>query len=86
VVDIEYIVINDRRVMVGLTLAETFEFERLDAEIPLNAKPVWPDTANSKAEERWLELYTKHQLAKLAPQRKFAGIRQAAGAAVWRPR
>ena len=78
--DIEYIVSNDRRLMLGLTSAETFEFERLDAEIPLNAKPVWPDTANSRTKERWLELYTKHQLARLAPHRKFAGMRQAAGA------
>ena len=35
----------------------------MDAQIPLNAKPVWPDTANSQVEDRWLALYTKHKVA-----------------------
>ena len=73
--NIEYTVIDEKRVMVGLTPGETVEFERLDAQIPLNAKPVWPDTANSPVEERWLELYTKHEIACLAPQRPFGGRR-----------
>jgi len=57
--------------MVGLTAAETTEFERLDAELPMNAKPVWPDTANTVLEERWLQLFTKHQSACHAPHRQF---------------
>ena len=73
--DIEYTVIQDQRVIVGLTSLETAEFERIDAQIPFNAKPVWPDTANSPIEERWLELYTKHEIARLAPHRRFGGAR-----------
>lgn len=82
--DIEYTVENGQRVLVGLTAAETTEFERLDASIPLNAKPVWPDTANSAPEDRWLELYTKHDIARQAPHRRFGGrapVNPAGGAA-----
>jgi hypothetical protein len=77
---LEYTVVEDKRVLVGLNARETAEFERLDAQIPLNAKPVWPDTANSPAEERWLELYTKHQLALQASCRRFGGRLQAEAA------
>jgi hypothetical protein len=73
--DIEYTVFNRQRVIIGMSPLETDEFERIDAQIPLNAKPVWPDTANSPVEERWLELYTKHQHAKLSPHRRFGGVR-----------
>ena len=69
--DTEYTVIDEQRLLVGLTARETAEFERLDALIPLNAKPVWPDTMNTPAEERWLELYTKHDIARQAPHRRF---------------
>jgi hypothetical protein len=74
---IEYTLSEGRRVMVGLTAAETVEFERIDAQLPLNAKPVWPDTANTPTEDRWLELYTKHEIARLAPHRRFGGARPA---------
>ena len=73
--NLEYAVKDDRRILVGLTVQETAEFERVDALIPLNAKPVWPDTANTPVEERWLELYTKHEVARLSPDRRFAGAR-----------
>jgi hypothetical protein len=53
-----------RRVLIGLTLEETFEFERLDSEpnggrtgaiwIERNAQP-------APGEQRWLELYAKHE-------------------------
>ena len=69
---IEYTIRNGQRVMIGLTAFETSEFERLEAQLPFDAKPVWPDTANSPAEERWLELFTKHQTACQAPHWQFA--------------
>jgi hypothetical protein len=78
--DTEYTVIDEQRVLVGLTARETAEFERLDALIPFNAKPVWPDTTNSPAEERWLELYTKHGVARQAPHRRFGRAKVEAAA------
>lgn len=72
---IEYTVSQEHRVIVGLTPLETAEFERIDAQIPLNAKPVWPDTANSALEDRWLELYNRHEAARVAPHRRFGAYR-----------
>jgi hypothetical protein len=69
--DIEYTIEDSQRVIVGLTATETAEFERLNAQIPFDAKPVWPDTANSPIEDRWLELYTKHEFARQAPHRRL---------------
>jgi hypothetical protein len=71
-VKIEYTVKAGKRVLVGLNAVETEEFERLDAQIPLNAKPVWPDTMNSLIEERWLALYTKHENARELSRRRQA--------------
>ena len=79
-INIEYTIAEGRRVIVGLSPTETAEFERVDAAIPINLKPVWPDTANSALEERWLELYTKHEVARLAPHRRFGGARSHLGA------
>jgi hypothetical protein len=52
---------NGHRVLIGLTVEETFEFEALDDTPPVaddagvaGAKPV------TEREVRWLELYTKH--------------------------
>lgn len=55
-----------RRVLIGLTLEETFEFERLDGQPALDqgGRPVatlaetilW----SADGEQRWLELYAKH--------------------------
>jgi hypothetical protein len=50
-----------RRVLIGLTLEETFEFERLDSvengrQTACGADAPWP-----VAGERWLELYAKHE-------------------------
>lgn len=54
-----------RRVLIGLTLEETFEFERLDSQ-PVadlskgqalrDGKVLWPVAG----EQRWQELYAKH--------------------------
>jgi hypothetical protein len=46
------------RVRVGLTYAETIEFERLDALEPL-------DGQGNRSEDRWFELYRKHEAARL---------------------
>ncbi|MBW7971538.1 hypothetical protein [Bradyrhizobium sp. BR 10289] len=54
-----------RRVLIGLTLEETFEFERLDSQPVANLSDgqfkreggvLWPVAG----EERWQELYAKH--------------------------
>lgn len=55
-----------RRVLIGLTLEETFEFERLDSLAAFEAGKqtenrvedgLWP----AAGEQRWLELYAKHE-------------------------
>jgi hypothetical protein len=59
---------NGRRVLIGLTLAETHEFETLDALAPSDStgdRLAWtfggePTTGREK---RWLELYTRHDEA-----------------------
>lgn len=52
-----------RRVLIGLTLEETFEFERLDSE-PDEGRTdaIWTERG-SPGEQRWLELYAKHENA-----------------------
>ena len=57
------------RVRVGLTYAETLEFERLDALEPLDAQgnPLPWDIQSEAvrcAEDRWFELYRKHEAAR----------------------
>ena len=57
-----------RLVLVGLTYAETQEFEKLDARPPVdedgNHLP-FPDEGDSMSSQgtRWLELYEKHRAA-----------------------
>lgn len=59
---------NGRRVLVGLTSAETYEFETLDALAPSDSsgdRLAWtfggePTTGREK---RWLQLYTRHDEA-----------------------
>ena len=46
-----------RRVLIGLTVEETFEFETLDAAWDENGVP------KTTREKRWLELYSKHDQA-----------------------
>jgi hypothetical protein len=55
-----------RRVLIGLTLEETFEFERLDSEqaSAQEGRQIAPDGRGSwpvAGEQRWLELYEKHE-------------------------
>lgn len=57
------------RVRLGLTYAETLEFERLDALEPLDAlgNPLpWDVQSDAvlRAEDRWFELYRKHEAAR----------------------
>ena len=53
-----------RRVLIGLTPEETFEFERLDSE-PGGGRTesMWIECGSRPApgEQRWLELYAKHE-------------------------
>lgn len=55
-----------RRVLIGLTLEETFEFERLDSQpvadladsqVACGKNDLWPIAG----EQRWQELYAKHE-------------------------
>jgi hypothetical protein len=46
-----------RRVLIGLTVEETFEFETLDATWDENGVPT------TTREKHWLELYSKHDQA-----------------------
>jgi hypothetical protein len=53
-----------RRVLIGLTLEETFEFERLDSQPVTNLADcqVVPDESVLwPVEQRWQELYAKHE-------------------------
>lgn len=53
-----------RRVLIGLTLEETFEFERLDSEPNCSrSETIWVERGAQPAsgEQRWLELYAKHE-------------------------
>ena len=52
------------RILIGLTLGETREFERLDELISdLSSAPA--DDNRSLSERRWLVLYDKHEAAVL---------------------
>lgn len=64
-----YFVDNDgRRVLIGLTFEETFEFEKLDHLPALDESGghvLWDagGLPATKQAERWLELYSKHDRA-----------------------
>jgi hypothetical protein len=56
---------NGRRVLIGLTIEETFEFETLDSQPAIDeaGKHVaWDEDGipTTAREKRWLELYSKH--------------------------
>jgi hypothetical protein len=53
---------NGNRMLIGLTLDETREFERLDESMS-NASFVPTDDSRSLNERRWLVLYDKHEAA-----------------------
>ena len=58
--------VSGRRVLVGLTLEETSEFEGLDTSLPVLDGPapagetLGAETMPSAVEGQWLELYDKH--------------------------
>jgi hypothetical protein len=59
---------NGRRVLVGLTIEETFEFETLDSLPALDHSGdhvAWDESGipTTARERRWLELYGKHDKA-----------------------
>jgi hypothetical protein len=58
---------RNRRVLVGLSIEETFEFQTLDDLAPLNDSGghiPWPaGVPITTRERRWLELYQKHDAA-----------------------
>jgi hypothetical protein len=53
---------DGKRILIGLTLDETREFERLD-EMILDAGSELTDERNSRNERRWLVLYDRHDAA-----------------------
>ena len=53
---------DGNRMLIGLTLDETREFERLD-ELMSNVSFVPTDDSRSLNERRWLVLYDKHEAA-----------------------
>jgi len=58
---------NGHRVLLGLSNEETFEFETLDNQAPLDETGMviaWRDGVPiTNREKRWLELYQKHDEA-----------------------
>ena len=53
---------DGKRILIGLTLDETREFERLD-EMILDSGSAPTDERNSRNERRWLVLYDRHDAA-----------------------
>jgi hypothetical protein len=53
---------DGNRILIGLTLDETREFERLD-ELISNLISAPTDDSRSQKERRWLVLYDKHEAA-----------------------
>ena len=59
---------RERRVLIGLTIKETMEFLALDALPPLDSTGTWLAWSAEGApltprENRWLQLYLKHDAA-----------------------
>lgn len=72
-VDDNYVLDADgNRILIGLTLDETREFEHLD-ELISNTSPVATDDNSSMIERRWLVLYDKHD----ASVRRYLSIENA---------
>jgi hypothetical protein len=49
----------------GLTVQESVEFHDIDTSVPYDGLHVWPDAGLPQTieEQRWLELWHKHQQA-----------------------
>jgi len=61
--DDSYVLESDgNRILIGLTLDETREFERLD-ELILNLSSAVTDDKRSRNERRWLMLHDRHEAA-----------------------
>jgi hypothetical protein len=62
-----YLLTNGQHILIGLTLAETFEFELLEERAPLHADGTvaweFEGAPQSTEEKRWLFLYEKHDKA-----------------------
>jgi len=56
---------DGQRVLIGLTIEETSEFETLDSLPALDESGAWNEDGvpSTTREKRWLELYTKHDAA-----------------------
>jgi hypothetical protein len=54
---------NGRRVLIGLTIEETAEFEKLDNSTPADVRGEQTGSAAANQQQRWLELYSKHDQA-----------------------
>jgi hypothetical protein len=54
--------VDGKRVLIGLSLDETVEFERLDEAI-LDSASKGADESRSRDERRWLVLHDKHDAA-----------------------
>jgi hypothetical protein len=54
--------VNGKRILIGLTLDETREFEQLD-ELIMSLAPEPTDERPSRKERRWLVLYDRHDAA-----------------------
>jgi hypothetical protein len=52
---------DGKRILIGLTLVETREFERLDELLSLSSATT--DANRSRNERRWLMLYDRHEAA-----------------------
>jgi hypothetical protein len=53
---------DGNRILIGLTLVETREFERLD-ELILSLSSATAEANRSRNERRWLMLYDRHEAA-----------------------
>jgi hypothetical protein len=62
-----YLLTNGQHILLGLTLAETLEFELLEERAPLHADGTvaweFEGAPQSTEEKRWLFLYEKHDKA-----------------------
>jgi hypothetical protein len=56
---------HGRLVLIGLTVKQTREFERLDESLPFEGRLVWltQDLPSLPTETRWHELWTTHRAA-----------------------
>lgn len=65
--DCRYTIVNGKRILIGLSAAETLEFETLDKTAPVltDGTVSWSFEGRPKSalERRWLALFCKHERA-----------------------